>query len=182
MTAAKDISEEYENWLRLITLVDYAGRMLCRDVLFKQENLPEDEVELFKVLEKLKSKICRYPNQSEILCPPTGKTDHRTFDVTLFMSIIKEKYGNKYKSLVDDLRNARNKEFHKGEKSLSGSEFNQLWNDTSKMLVKHGFDDKLVKKVKDSDLFSHQKFRDIFYAIITGNNSLLFCVLRTFFL
>ena len=54
MTAAKDISEEYENWLRLMTLVDFAGRSLCRDVLFKIEKLPEDEVQLFKVLEPLK--------------------------------------------------------------------------------------------------------------------------------
>ena len=174
MTAAKDISEEYENWLRLMTLVDFAGRSLCRDVLFKIEKLPEDEVQLFKVLEPLKSKICRYPDQSEILCPPTGKTDHRKFDVTLFTSIITVKYGNKYKSLVDYLRNARNKEFHKGDKSLSGSDFNQLWNDTSQMLISHGFDPKLVKEVKDSDLFSHQKFRDILYLIIPGNNSLFF--------
>ena len=163
MTAAKDISQEYENWLRLMTLVDFAGRCLCRDVLFKLEKLPEDEVELFKVLEPLKSRICRYQDQQEVLCPSARKTDHSKFDLTLFTSIITVKYGNKYKSLVDDLRNARNEEFHKGDKSLSGSDFNQLWNDTSQMLVNHGFDPKLIKEVKDSDLFSHQKFRDILY-------------------
>ena len=174
MATAKDISEEYENWLRLMTLVDFAGRSLCRNVLFKLEKLPEDEVQLFTVLEPLKSQICHYQDQREILCPPTGKTDHSRFDVTLFTSIITVKYGNKYKSLVDDLRNARNKEFHKGDKSLSGSDFNQLWNDTSQMLRNHGFDTKLVKEVKDSDLFSHQKFRDILYSVIPGNNSLFF--------
>ena len=180
MAAAKDISEEYENWLHLMTLVDFAGRHLCQDVLFKREQLPEDEVQLLKILEPLKSKICRYRNQREILCPPTGKTDHSKFDVTLFASMITVKYGNKYKSLVDCLRDVRNKEFHKGDKSLSGSDFNQLWNDTSQMLVYYGFDTKLVKEVKDSDLFSHQKFRDMLYSIIPGNNSLFFCVLYTF--
>ena len=182
MAAAKDISQEYENWLRLITLVDFAGRSLCRDVLFKLEKLPEDEVQLFKVLEPLKSRICRYQGQGEILCPPTGKTDHSKFDVTLFTSIIAVKFGNKYKSLVDYLRNVRNKEFHKGDKSLSGSDFNQLWNDTGQMLVNFGFDPKLVKEVKESDLFSHQKFRDILCSIIPGNKYLFFCVLYTFLL
>ena len=180
MTAAKGISQEYENWLRLMTLVDFAGRSLCRDVLFKLEKLSEDEVELFKVLEPLKSRICHFQDQKEVLCPSTRKTDHSKFDLTLFTRIITVKYGNKYKSLVDDLRNARNKEFHKGDKSLSGSDFNQLWNDTSQMLVNHGFDPKLVKEVKDSDLFSHQKFRDILYSIIPGNNSLFFCILHAF--
>ena len=182
MTTAKHISQEYENWLRLITLVDFAGRSLCRDVLFKLENLPEDEVQLFKILEPLKSRICRYQDQREILCPPAGKTDHSKFDVTLFTSIITVKYGNKYKSLVDDLRSLRNKEFHKGDKSLSGSDFNQLWSDTSHVLVNHGFDPKLVNDMKDVDLFSHQKFRDILYSVISGNNSFCVRVLYTFLL
>ena len=161
MAAAEDISEEYENWLRLTTLVDFAGRTLCRDVLFNKENLPENEVELFKELEPLKSKICRYPDQKEILCPPTGKTDHSNFDVTLFTSIISVKYGNKYKPLVDNLRKARNDLFHKGNKSLSENDFNQLWNDTSQMLVGHGFDPKLVNAVKECDRFSLKKLKGI---------------------
>ena len=56
MATAKDISQEYENWLRLITLVDFAGRSLCRDVLFNKEKVSKDEVELFKLLKPLESK------------------------------------------------------------------------------------------------------------------------------
>ena len=172
MATAKDISQEYENWLRFITLVDFAGRSLCRNVLFNQENLPEDEVQLFNQLKPLESQICRFEGQREILCPSSGKTDHRTFDVTLFTNIIKVLFKDKYKSLVDYLRKARNKEFHRGDKSLSDTGFNQLWNDTSKTLVSHGFESKLVDEVKECNLFSHQKFRDIFLSIFPGKKSL----------
>ena len=174
MATAKDISQEYENWFRLTTLVDFAGRSLCRDVLFKQENLPEDEVELFKELEPLKSRICRFQDQKEILCPSSGKTDHRKFDVTLFTSIITVKYGNKHSLLVNDLRNARNELSHKGEKSVSDFRFNQLWNDTSQMLVKHGFDPILVDELKEYDRVSPKKFSDILsekFSDIPSNNS-----------
>ena len=184
MATAKDISQEYENWLRLTTLFDFAGRSLCRDVLFNKENLPEDEVELFKVLEPLKSRICRFQVQKEILCPSTGKTDQSKFDVTLFTSIIDVKYGNKYRLLVNDLRKARNELFHKGDKSISDFHFNQLWNDTSQMLVKHGFDPILVDDLKEFNRVSLQKFSDIVsgkFKDIPSNNS-LFCLRFTCFL
>ena len=171
MAKAKDISQEYENWLRFMTLVDFAGRSLCRDVLFNQENLPEDEVQLFNQLKPLESKICPFKDQREILCPSSGKTDHRKFDVTLFTNIIKVLFKDKYKSLVDDLKSARNKESHRGDKSLSENDFNQLWNDTSKMLVSHGFESKLVDEVKECDFFSHQKYRDIALSFL-GKKSL----------
>ena len=184
MATAKDISQEYENWFRLMTLVDFAGRSLCRDVLFKQENLPEDEVELFKVLEPLKSRICRFQDQKEILCPSTGKADHSKFDVTLFTSIITVKYGNKHRLLVDDLRKARNELSHKGNKLLSDFHFNQLWNDTSQMLVKHGFDPKLVDELKQYDCVSLQNVNGILsekFSEIPSNNS-LFCLGLKYFL
>ena len=184
MATAKDISQEYENWLRLTTLIDFAGRSLCRDVLFNKENLPENEVELLKVLEPLKSRICRFKEQKEILCPSTGKTDQSKFDVTLFTSIIDVKYGNKYRLLVTDLRDARNKLFHKGDKSISDFQFNQLWNDTSQMLKKHGFDPILVDDLKEFNSVSLQKFSDNLsekFKDIPSNNS-LFCLRFTCFL
>ena len=181
MAAAKDISQEYKNWLRLMTLVDFAGRSLCRDVLFNKENLPEDEVQLFRQLKPFESKICPYKYQRETLCPLTGKTDHSKFDVTLFTNIIKVLFKDKYKSLVDDLKNARNRESHRGNKSISDSDFNQLWNDTSKMLVDHGFESKVVDEVKQCDLFSDHKFRDIVLSIFAGKKS-LFLLRLTYFL
>ena len=101
--------------------------------------------------------------------------------MTLFTNIIKVLFQDKYKSLVEDLKKARNTESHRGDKSLSDSDFNQVWNDTEKMLVSHGFESKLVDEVKECDLFSHQKFRDIFLLIFSGKKS-LFLFRLTYFL
>ena len=162
MAAAKDnLCQEYEKWFRLTTLIDFAGRHLCYDVLFKQEKLPTDGALLYTELESLKSKICRFQDQREIVFPSNRITDHNKFDLTLFTSIIENKFVNKYKTLVDDLRGVRNKEFHRGNKTLSDTEFDKLWNDITDMLENHGFDMKLVGDLNTSDPFSHPKFKDI---------------------
>ena len=67
---------------------------------------------------------------------------------------------------MTDLRNSRNKEFHRGDKSLSVIEFNQLWNNTKQMLESHGFDIKLIGELKTCDLSTNQQFNDILKGII----------------
>ena len=83
--------------------------------------------------------------------------------------------------MVEDLKQARNRESYRRDKSLSYSDFNRLWNDTSNMLVSHGFESKLVDEVKECDLFSHQKFKDIVLSIFLGKKS-LFLLCLTYFL
>lgn len=166
MAAAKStFSQEYEKWVRVITLIDFAGRRLCRDVLFNQEKLPTDGALLYEELKGLKSAICRFQDQADILCPTNGITDHTKFDVTLLTSIIDQKFGDRYKSLVSDLRNARNRECHRGDKKLSVTEFEQLWNDTTDMLKKYGFDLSLVNDLKWCDIFSQYQLQDIAISI-----------------
>ena len=163
--ASITLSQEYEKWLRIMTLIDFAGRRLCQDVLFTQEKLPADGTLLYEELKDLKSAICRFPDQYEILCPANGITDHTKFDLTLLTSIINKKFGNKYKSLVNDLRDARNRECHRGNKILSAAEFEQLWNDTTDMLTQYGFDVSLVNELKGCDIFSQYQLQDIAISI-----------------
>ena len=161
MAAAKDnLCQEYKKWFRLTTLIDFAGRHLCYEVLFKKEKLPIDGALLYTELEDIKSKI-RFPDQLEIVFPSTGITDYNKFDLTLLTSIIQSKFGDRYKTLVGDLRGARNKEFHRGNKTLSDAEFDTSWNETTHMLESHGFDMKLVSDLKTSDPFSHLQFKDV---------------------
>ena len=157
--AAANLCQEYEKWFRLTTLIDFAGRHLCYDVLFRRERMPTDGALLYTELEGLKSKI-QYPDQREIVLPSSRITDHNKFDLTLFTSIIEKKFGDTYKTLVHDLRRARNKEFHRGNKKLSDTEFDNLWNETTNMLENHGFDMNLVDDLKTSNPLSHQKFKD----------------------
>ena len=167
MAAAMDnISQEYENWLRLTILVDFSGRNLCYNVLFVKEQLPTDGTLLYKELQTLR---CQYKKQRKILCPSSGITNCDKFDVTLYTRIIEEKFGNKYDSLVEDLRQSRNKLFHTGKKEIPDKEFNQLWKDTTDMLQKHNFDLALVDGLKTSDIFSHKQFRSIATFFHQGN-------------
>ena len=153
--------KEYERWLRVAALIDFAGKYLCRNVLHDQEQLPTDGSKLYQELVGLKSKICRFKDQYDTLCPPSGITDETKFDLTLNTSIIQQKFPNKYDSLVTDLRHARNHEFHRGNKFLSDIEFNDLWKKTTKMLEKHGFNIQLVGALQKCDLSSDQQFKDI---------------------
>ena len=161
MAAAKEnLCQEYEKWFRLTTLIDFAGRHLCYDVFFKKEKFPIDGALLYTELEGIKS-IIKFPDQLKIVFPSSGITDYNKFDLTLLTSIIQSKFGDKYKTLVGDLRGARNKEFHRGNKTLSDTEFDNLWNETIHMLENHGFDIKLVSDLKTSNPFSHHQFKDV---------------------
>ena len=156
-----NLFKEYEKWLRVATLIDFAGKYLCRKVLHDQEQLPTEGAKLYQELEGLKNKICKFKDQYDTLCPPNGITDETKFDLTLYTSIIQQKFPNKYNTLVDDLRNARNREFHRGNKFLSDQEFADLWKKTTKMLEKHGFEIQLVGDLEKCDLSSDQQFKDI---------------------
>ena len=158
-TANDKISEQYKNWLRLMTLTDFGGNHLCRDVLFKRENLPTDGTLLFKILEPLKPQM-QFQDQRNTLCPSTGTTDCDEFDLTLFTSVIAKLFKDRYKSLVQDLRGARNTEFHRGNKRISDNKFKLLWYKTMRMLEKHGFDTQLVVDLEVCDLFSHEQFKN----------------------
>ena len=156
--AMDNISHEYENWLRLTILVDFSGRNLCHNVLFVKEQLPTDG----KLLcEELKTVNCQYMDQRKILCPSNGIKNCDKFNVILYTRVIKGKFGNKYDSLVNDLRDSRNKLFHTGKKEIPDKEFNQLWKDTTDMLQQHHFDVALVDGLKSCDIFSHKDFRSI---------------------
>ena len=166
--ANKDLFKEHEKWLRVATLIDFAGRHLCYTVLHTKENLPTDGAKLYKELEGFKSKICRYKTQQEILCPSNGITDENKFDLTLYTSIIDIRFPKKYDSLVSDLRKYRNNEFHRGNKNLSNLEFNQLWNDTTQMLQTHDFDLQLIGNLRTCDLSLDNQFKDIANHVFIG--------------
>ena len=165
MAAAKDKISQYKNWVRIFLLIDYGGREVCRDVLFNKEKWPTDGVELYKKLKPLQSKICRFKSQCETLCPSHGKTDHNKFDLTLFTGIIDVIFGSTYKSLVKDLRDARNNECHRGNKELSNTEFNDLWKHTTDMLQKYGFNITSVDNLRAGDPFLDRRFNDVVSSI-----------------
>ena len=161
MAVAKDSLSQYKNWLRIVLLLEYGSREVCCDVLFRKENWPTDGAELFKRLKPLQSKICRFRDQQEILCPSTGTTDHNKFDGVLFTAIIKVLFGSKYQSLVNDLRAARNSQYHRVDKELSDSEFNELWQHITNMFKKYGFDVASHDNLKAADPLLNQQLESL---------------------
>lgn len=164
-TANSDLPEKYEKWLRIAILIDFAGRHLCYELLHKKEQLPTDGAKLYKELKDLKSKICRFKDQEEILCPSSEIIDESKFDLTLLLNVIDKKFPNKYVSFVTDLRRLRNIESHRGDKSLSNEEFDKKWNETIQILQNHGFNIKLVGDLKTCNL--SPQFKDIAMKILS---------------
>ena len=171
------LGQEFEKWLRLIVLVDYADRQLCHYVVFHREKLPTDERKLCVELKPLVSERHYNANQRKIICPSTGKTDSNKFDLTLWTSIIQDKFGDKYKSFRDDLRKARNHLFHIGNKELSDQEFKRLWECNIQMLDYYGFNTRLIGDLETCDLFWHQWIKDMGISSIAGNITLNFGIM-----
>ena len=133
-----NIYEKSEKWLRLVTLIDYAGRQLCQEVLHKQEGLPCDGAQLYSKLEPYKGKM-QYEDQKKILCPSNGITDESKFDLTLYTKLISVMYKPTYDSLIQDLRDYRNHLYHMGNKDMSESTFDHEWKSAYNMLQVHNF-------------------------------------------
>ena len=155
MASAKDnLIQDYRNWVSIF--IDYDGRQLCLDVLFKKKNWPTDEVHFYKRLEPERSRIYLFNNEHQILCPSSGFTDHCDFDLNLFTRVIELICGSKYQSLGKNLRNLRNQECHRGNIELPDTDFNTILKCTVAILQKHGFELSLVEGLKDGDSFSDQ--------------------------
>lgn len=70
-------------------------------------------------------------------------------------------FGAKYKELIYDVRDMRNKIFHMKDVSICTTNFKQLWNKAYAMLWKHGFDIELFNVLRTCDLFSVEEYKGI---------------------
>ena len=138
MSTIVDSYQNSEYWHRLVTLSDYAGRQLCRQVLHEKEGLPYDGAQLYRILEVYRD-LMTNEDQKKVLCPSNGITDESKFDITLYTGLISNMFGSKYSSLVKDLRNYRNHLYHMGKKDMSESNFEDEWSSACFMLKRHGF-------------------------------------------
>ena len=148
----------YENWLRLVVLIDSAGKRLCYEILHKKEELPSDGAQLYSKLESYKTKM-DYQIHEEILCPPSKIIDENKFDLLIYTVVIHLMFGAKYDGLIYDVRDMRNKIFHMKDVSDCTANFEQLWSEACAMLHKHGFNTKLLKVLKTCDLSLVEKYK-----------------------
>ena len=147
----------YEKWLRLMTLIDYAGKKICHDLLFVTEGLPEDGNLLYNVLKRYDYSIKPNKDQSFILYPDNHCTDKAEFDITLYTRIIQGLCGKKYIQVLTALRNLRNTLFHTGRTNLTDADFKTLWDDASNTLKYYHFDMSLVAGLIDCEFSRPQE-------------------------
>ena len=141
----------YENWLRLVILIDSAGKRLCYDILHEKEQLPLDGGQLYFKLESYKTKM-HYQIHKEILCPPSKIIDENKFDLVIYTAVIHLMFGAKYDTLIYDVRDMRHKIFHMKDVWNCTANIEQLWNEACTVLCKHGFDVKSLNVLRTSDL------------------------------
>ena len=163
MSTITDIYQNSEKWLRLVTLNNYAGTILCKDVLHTKEGLPVDGAQLYQKLLVYKDQM-KFNDQKDILCPSNGITDESKFDVTLYTSLIDGMFKSKYNRLIKDLRNNRNHIYHMANKDISESDFEKEWNNACAMLQGHGFAE-MVEDLKNCNLFTIRKLEKILDSI-----------------
>ena len=149
----------FENWLRLVALINSAGKYLCYEILHEKEMLT-DGAQLYFELEKYKKKM-HYQIHKEIFCPPNKIIEEEKFDLKIYAAVIHMMFGAKYKELIHDVRDMRNKIFHMKNKSIYTADFEQLWSDASVMLCNYGYDVKLVGVFRTCDLSSSEMHKGI---------------------
>ena len=148
----------YENWLRLIACIDFAGKSLCHEILHKKEKLPSDGAQLYTKLEIYKSEM-HYQIYEEILCPPSKIIDENKFNLLIYTAVIHLMIGDKYDELIYDVRDMRNKIFHMKDVSCCTTNFEQLWSEACDMLSNHGFDVNLIKALRNCHLTLEEEYK-----------------------
>ena len=159
MTTIKDIYQNSEKWLRLLTLIDYAGTQLYKEILHTKEGLPNDGAQLYRRLTVYKDKM-QFNKEKEILSPPNRVTDENKFDITLYTNLIQVMFKSKYEALINDLRKKRNRLHHMANKDMSETDFESEWNSTCDMLQGYGFN-RPVKDLKIGNLLSNKNLKKI---------------------
>ena len=153
--------KDYENWLRVVGLIDYAGKRLCYEILHTKENLPCDGGELYCELERYKNNL-HYQLYEEILCPSDKVIDEKKFDLLVYTTIIYYMFGDKYDKLLNDVGDKRDEIFHMQDESFCKANFEQLWLGACRMLDEHKFPNmKLLETLKTCDLFSVEEYKGI---------------------
>ena len=148
--------KDYENWLRLVALVDSVGKRLCYEILHSKEKLPNDGAQLYWKLQSYKSDI-HFEIHEEILCPSNGIIDESKFDLLTYITVIILMFGDRYKDFLQHVTARRNRIFHLKDVSVCTRKFEQIWSGTCVIfdkLCKDDFDITLPNDLKTCNLFS----------------------------
>lgn len=147
-----------ENWLRLVGLINYAGKSICYDILHTKKGIKDGE-ELYSKLIEYETNM-HYQIHNEVFCPSDKTIDESKFDLLMYTTVIQIMFSTEYNDFIYDVTNMRNDIFHMKNISISMLDFQQRWIHANNMLKKYGFDVKSIGPLKTCDL---RKCEGIFY-------------------
>lgn len=151
--------KDYENWLRLVVLINCRGKRLCHEVLHKKEHI-RDGAQLYSELEIHKDKI-HYQIHEKVFCPSNKIIDESKFDLMIYGAVIRMLFGAKYEKLIDEVRTKRSNIFQMTDESICGANFNEEWNEVGTMFRKHDLDIKSLDDLRTCDLSSVEELKGI---------------------
>ena len=148
ISTAHKLTEGCGNWIWLIAFFDNAGKVLCQNILHKKENVPVDGKEFYSMLQNYQKQM-HFQIHKEMLCPSDQFIDESKFDLLIYTAVIQIMYGDRYKNVIQDLRNLRNQLYHMRKKSLSPKELENWWSCACNMFLKHGLEDDDIQFLND---------------------------------
>lgn len=149
--------QSYEDWLRLVALVECTGRRFCYEIMHTKEGIPDDGVMLYSMLSKYKIKVL-YQMYEDILCPSDKIIDETKFNLSLYSTVFRFMFGDKYKNPLQEMRNMRNSIFHMENISNCTRNFQELWTNVHSIFPKNGFGTEL-SILRCGDLFSVEMYK-----------------------
>ena len=151
---------DYENWLRLVVFVNFGGKTLFNKIIYEKEQFSRDGCQLYSKLATHTNKL-QYQLHEEILCPSNEIIDESKFDLKIYALVIYLLFGTKYKQLIYEVRDKRNKIFHMADELICEAQFDKLWNEIRDMLRKRKFGIQSLDYLKTCDLSPTEDLKGI---------------------
>ena len=154
------MKEHYLNWLRLVVLIDSAGKQMCREILRKEKDFSFDDAKPYSELQNCEKTRHRQLHQ-HIIDPSNKMIDETQFDLADYIMLILSVFGSSYFELLHDVIERKNKIFHIEDLSECTKKFEQLWKDACNWFHANGIDEKLLSELKICDLLTIKECKGI---------------------
>ena len=160
LVKATETRKEYENWLRLVVLINTAGKCFCDKILHEKEKLPRDGEQLCSELKKYNDNVY-YEIYKDVLCPSDEKIDKTKFDLMIYVAVIHVVSGATYKKFIYKMIDMLNKIFHINNVSIYTKNFEEEWEIICSVFRHQGVDIEPYNVLRKCDLSSVKECRGI---------------------
>ena len=183
-------------WYRFNILLYYCGIRILKDIFHSNRKIqaPWDGQMLYNYLKHYECQFLEMMNKKELnkLFPKSGITNEENFDISLYGKVIiaildyfrkSESSPEALREIKKDedvtkwLRDKRNELAHKADYNLPSPKFEKRWKEAFSFFQDYGFDMASFKDLKELNIFSIDKYKDIALHLLSqGRLDLFVCV------